>query len=274
MDGNRRYARTHDMNVNAGHSKGFDKLFQLLFWCLELGIQEATVYTVSIENFRRAQYEIDGLMDLIESRFRSYIASLDLFKEYGIRIRVFGNTAYMPVSLQQAAAELTLVTKGHRNVYLNFAIGYTSRDEMCTAIGTLIAGANEGVVEPCDFSEALLSSAMYSRESPDTDFTLRTSGQVRLSDFLLWQSGFSVIEFIPVLWPALTVWQLFAAILQYQWQAPKIQKYATKKRGQDTLDESTIEIESKFDEFVERRRTQQLEDAFLGNTTQRLWTAT
>ncbi|OQR73497.1 dehydrodolichyl diphosphate synthase-like [Tropilaelaps mercedesae] len=282
MDGNRRYAKLYKKEAIEGHRQGFQKLSEVLFWCRQLGIPEVTVYAFSIENFKRKQDEVSALMDLAESKFREILKDRQRLEDEGVRIRVLGNTTYLPVSLQQVCADLTLATKHHSKCFLNIALSYTSREEMCTAIENLVAGANEGVVKARHFSEALLSSAMYSRDSPDPDLLVRTSGEVRLSDFLLWQTGFTVVEFIPSLWPELTAWQFFAAILQYQWQARRVGRCVgfgySERNGRSLPAEDcggandgpkTSELE--FEDFLEQRRTQQLREASLGNTVQRIW---
>lgn len=284
MDGNRRYAKLHKKTAIEGHNEGFNKLSEVLFWCRQLGITEVTVYAFSIENFKRNQKEVDALMNLAENKFREILEDRKQLEDEGVRIRVLGNTTYLPVSLQQVCAELTLVTQHNTKYFLNIGLSYTSREEMCTAIENLVAGANKGIVKVRHFSEALLSSAMYSRDSPDPDLLVRTSGEVRLSDFLLWQTGFTVVEFIPSLWPELTFWQFLAAILHYQWQARRIIGCTGYSEMGGKRSTSLIEAEdfgtyaaktsgvSEFDEFIEQRRVQRLKDASLGNTIQQVWT--
>ncbi|XP_003739523.1 dehydrodolichyl diphosphate synthase complex subunit DHDDS [Galendromus occidentalis] len=263
MDGNRRYAKQVQRKTIDGHKEGFSKLSEVLFWCRELGVTEVTVYAFSIENFKRTKDEVDALLDLAEEKFRDLLDDHETLVEHQVCIRILGNTSYLPVSLQQLCAELMLKTKDHHKCFVNIALSYTAREEMCTAIEDLLAAASEGLVKPRNFNEALLSSAMYSKDSPDPDLLIRTSGEVRLSDFLLWQTGFTVVEFIPELWPKLNIWQFLGAILHYQWQAIQIVNCS-----QGFLSDNEI-IHEDFDKFIERRRLQKLRDASLGNVEQK-----
>ncbi|XP_062841682.1 dehydrodolichyl diphosphate synthase complex subunit DHDDS isoform X2 [Trichomycterus rosablanca] len=185
MDGNRRFARKKHVERQEGHTQGFDKLAETLRWCLNLGIHEVTVYAFSIENFKRSKEEVDGLMELAEEKFARLLSE---------------------------------------QCFLNVCFAYTSRYEIANAVKEMAWGTEQGLIKSSDVSEALLSQCLYTSSSPDPDLLIRTSGEVRLSDFLLWQTSHSCIVFQSVLWPEYTFWNLCEAVLQYQLNYRAIQK--------------------------------------------------
>ncbi|KAG8588715.1 hypothetical protein GDO81_006070 [Engystomops pustulosus] len=150
MDGNRRYAKKCHVERQEGHSQGFEKLAETLRWCLNLGICEVTVYAFSIENFKRSKEEVDGLMELARQKFTRLL---------------------------------------EEKCFLNVCFAYTSRHEVTNAVCEVARGVQEGLIEPRDVTENLLDQCLYTSHSPDPDLLIRTSGEVRLSDFLLWQTS-------------------------------------------------------------------------------------
>ncbi|XP_054251145.1 dehydrodolichyl diphosphate synthase complex subunit DHDDS isoform X3 [Indicator indicator] len=200
MDGNRRYAQKCHVERQQGHSQGFDKLAQTLRWCLNLGIREVTVYAFSIENFKRSQEEVNGLMDLARQKFSRLL---------------------------------------EEQCFLNVCFAYTSRHEISNAVREMAWGVEQGLLEPSDVSEALLDQCLYTSNSPDPDLLIRTSGEVRLSDFLLWQTSHSCLVFQSVLWPEYSFWNLCEAILRFQMNYSALQKAR--------------------DSYMEERRRQQME---------------
>ncbi|KAM6296096.1 dehydrodolichyl diphosphate synthase complex subunit DHDDS isoform 3-T3 [Aegotheles albertisi] len=198
MDGNRRYARKCHVERQQGHSQGFDKLAQTLRWCLNLGIQEVTVYAFSIENFKRSQEEVDGLMDLARQKFSRLL---------------------------------------EEQCFLNVCFAYTSRHEISNAVREMAWGVEQGLLEPSDVSESLLDKCLYTNNSPDPDLLIRTSGEVRLSDFLLWQTSHSCLVFQSVLWPEYSFWNLCEAVLRFQMNYSALQKardsYMEERRRQE-----------------------------------------
>ncbi|XP_010127511.1 PREDICTED: dehydrodolichyl diphosphate synthase isoform X4 [Chlamydotis macqueenii] len=200
MDGNRRYAQKCHVERQEGHSQGFDKLAQTLRWCLNLGIREVTVYAFSIENFKRSKEEVDGLMDLARQKFSRLL---------------------------------------EEQCFLNVCFAYTSRHEISNAVREMAWGVEQGLLEPSDVSESLLDKCLYTNNSPDPDLLIRTSGEVRLSDFLLWQTSHSCLVFQSVLWPEYSFWNLCEAILRFQMNYSALQKAR--------------------DSYMEERRRQQME---------------
>ncbi|KAI2515748.1 dehydrodolichyl diphosphate synthase complex subunit DHDDS isoform X4 [Homo sapiens] len=211
MDGNRRYAKKCQVERQEGHSQGFNKLAETLRWCLNLGILEVTVYAFSIENFKRSKSEVDGLMDLARQKFSRLMEEKEKLQKHGVCIRVLGDLHLLPLDLQELIAQAVQATKNYNN----------------------------------DISESLLDKCLYTNRSPHPDILIRTSGEVRLSDFLLWQTSHSCLVFQPVLWPEYTFWNLFEAILQFQMNHSVLQKardmYAEeRKRQQLERDQATV----------------------------------
>ncbi|KAH8021543.1 hypothetical protein HPB51_015939 [Rhipicephalus microplus] len=266
MDGNRRFARKQNMRSVEGHVQGFDKLAEVLYWCSELGVTEVTVYAFSIENFKRSKDEVDGLLDLALQKLRNMLNEMDKIHEHGVCIRVLGNLSYLPVELQQVVAEVVHETQGNSRCFLNICLSYTSRDEICKAMQELATGVEKGILSPNDVSEAALSQAMYSRKSRDPELLIRTSGEVRLSDFMLWQSSRSVIEFTTVLWPEFTIWHLLAAILCYQRQCGLVEAFkSARPRERHSADDLSLQ---RFIDDVETRWQERLQLMRLGQTAQ------
>lgn len=216
MDGNRRYARKEHQDTLTGHTRGFHKLTEVLSWCRDLGINEVTAYAFSIENFKRPRHEVEGLMDLAAEKFAEVLEELEKLAKHGVCIRALGNLTLLPERVQQGVAEAVLATKDNDKYFINLAIAYTSREEIGTAMSELCRGVSEGQLQASDISEELLEKCLYTGGTRDPDLLIRTSGEVRLSDFLLWQSGFSCLFFTKVLWPEVTIWHLFGAIFYYQ----------------------------------------------------------
>lgn len=216
MDGNRRYARKCQVERQEGHSQGFNKLAETLRWCLNLGILEVTVYAFSIENFKRSKSEVDGLMDLARQKFGRLMEEQEKLQKHGVCIRVLGDLHLLPLDLQELIAQAVQATKNYNKCFLNVCFAYTSRHEISNAVREMAWGVEQGLLEPSDVSESLLDKCLYTNHSPHPDILIRTSGEVRLSDFLLWQTSHSCLVFQPVLWPEYAFWNLCEAILQYQ----------------------------------------------------------
>lgn len=188
MDGNRRYAKKLHLKASTdGHVHGFDKLAEALQWCLDIGIEEVTVYAFSIENFKRSEDEVNTLLELAREKFKKFMEEKDELHKRGICIRMIGNWQLLPVDLQKCMAETMLETKDNNKAYLNVAFAYTSRDEMTESIRGILDGVKRNELDACDITDDLIRRCMYSGLSSDPDLLVRTSGESRLSDFLLWQ---------------------------------------------------------------------------------------
>lgn len=215
MDGNRRYAQKFGFTTAEGHARGKDKLEEVLDWCLEVGIKILTVYAFSTENLKREEEEIEELMDLFVKGFND-AAKDKRVHENKIRIKTIGQIDILPKKVQDAIREAEEATKDYSNYFYNIAIVYGSRQEIIHAIKKIAKDAKEGKIKIEDIDEELFSSYLYTREFPDPDLIIRTSGEERISNFLLWQIAYSELYFTDVYWPGFRKIDFLRAIRTYQ----------------------------------------------------------
>ncbi|GAB6027177.1 hypothetical protein CHUAL_013930 [Chamberlinius hualienensis] len=262
MDGNRRFARKHQMVVVEGHTSGFDKLVQMLKWCKEFGIFELTVYAFSLENFKRNENEVKELLNLARTKFEILWESREKAKTEGVRVRVFGDVKRLPLDIQKSIAKVVLFTQDHNKFNLNICVAYTGREDIFQAVKWTATGVQLGLIQPEDITEAVLQSCLYTGNSVEPDLLIRTSGETRLSDFLLWQSSYSVLAFVDVLWPEFTFWNLAGAIFYYQRNVEHSKKYKelkNRQRKEEDNPDRNKRVE-KFVEFVSEKRIQMFKD--------------
>uniref|UniRef100_A0A1B6DEP7 Alkyl transferase n=2 Tax=Clastoptera arizonana TaxID=38151 RepID=A0A1B6DEP7_9HEMI len=246
MDGNRRYAQKKNVQKVEGHSKGFDKLSETLQWCLDLGIYEVTVYAFSIENFKRSNDEVEALMDLARQKFKRLFDEKDKLMEQGVRIRMIGDRSLLPEDIVSTVSQIELMTRENKRAYLNVAFSYTSRNEITNAISKICDGYERGELDDNDINEETLFSCIYTNESPPPELMIRTSGEQRLSDFLLWQTAYSYLYFTDVLWPDFTAWHLMAAVFHYQ----RAFKQLEEAKKQKKIFNHNQPISSKAEKFI------------------------
>jgi tritrans,polycis-undecaprenyl-diphosphate synthase [geranylgeranyl-diphosphate specific] len=215
MDGNRRFAGEHGMAVTDGHAAGRDTLEKLLDWCLDIGVRVLTVYALSTENFSRAPEELEGLMNLFDKALRD-IAVDERVHRHQIRVRVLGNRKMLPPRIQEAIDIAEKATEKYSAYRYNVALAYGGRDEILQAIRSLAQEVREGRLEPSQIDSEAVSRRLYTADLPDPDLIFRTSGEERISNFLLWQSAYSELYFSDVLWPGLTRTDFLRAIQAYQ----------------------------------------------------------
>ncbi len=215
MDGNRRFAEARGLDVRDGHEKGRDTLEELLNWCLDLGIRFLTVYALSVENLQRPPAEIEGLMDLFDRSLRQ-IATDERVHRHHIRVRVIGDRALLEPRVREAIAIAEEATKNYSDYHYCVALGYGGRDEIVQAIRSLAREVRAGRLEPDEIDSEAVSRHLYTADLPDPDLIFRTSGEERISNFLLWQSAYSELYFSDVLWPGLTHLDFLRAIRSYQ----------------------------------------------------------
>uniref|UniRef100_A0A1A9VB01 Alkyl transferase n=1 Tax=Glossina austeni TaxID=7395 RepID=A0A1A9VB01_GLOAU len=225
MDGNRRYAKLEHIRKIDGHSRGFDKLNDCLRWCLDMGVKEVTTFAFSIENFKRSEDEVDDLLNLTREVFTK-----SLTHDYGVRVRIIGNLSLLPEDLQYLMAQKMLETEKNNSLFLNFAFAYTSRDEITEAIEAILK-QEDHVLEEQDINEHLLEQCLYTKLSTPPDLLFRTSGESRISDFLMWQLTYTVLYFAKIFWPATSLWHFLAGIFSYQRASVRLEPF---KRKQNT----------------------------------------
>jgi tritrans,polycis-undecaprenyl-diphosphate synthase [geranylgeranyl-diphosphate specific] len=215
MDGNRRFARGNGLLVHDGHVQGKEKLEELLNWCLEVGVHVLTVYALSTENLSRPPEELDPLMELFAESFRR-IAVDERVHKNRIQVRAFGNLALLPEFVREAIATAENATKSYTDYRYNVAIAYGGREEIVRAIRHLAAEVRAGRLDPDAIGPETVSKEMYTADLPDPDLIFRTSGEERISNFLLWQSAYAELYFADVLWPGLTKVDFLRALRAFQ----------------------------------------------------------
>lgn len=209
MDGNGRWALRRGMPRIAGHKKGVDAVRGVTEQCQKLGIQVLTLYAFSDENWGRPRKEVDFLMNMLESFLR---AEIDTMKTNGIRFRTIGRTEKLPASVRKWIETASSETAGNTNMVLNLALSYGGRGEILDAI-TRMRSSNGAVGA---VTEEAFSACLDTAGLPDPDLIIRTSGEKRISNFLLWQSAYAEFHFTETLWPDFGEKDLLLAILDYQ----------------------------------------------------------
>lgn len=213
MDGNGRWAAERGLPRWEGHRAGMGAVREVIEGAAEAKVAHLTLYAFSSENWDRPREEVDALMALLEEYVE---AEREELAEKGIRVTVFGDLSRLSASARAAIAELERATGRGRALEVHLAISYGSRAEIAGACRALARSAVEGELAPEEIDEAALSDRLLTREWPDPDLLVRTSGEMRLSNFLLWQLAYAELHVTPVLWPDFTREDLFGAIVDYR----------------------------------------------------------
>lgn len=214
MDGNGRWARQRSLPRVAGHKAGVDAVRETVESCARIGIQALTLYAFSVENWKRPRTEVETLWRLL----RFYLhRELDLLQENNIRLSALGRVDALPPFVREDLEECCAKTAQNRGMRLNLAINYGGRAELVDAFNRILDRARrDGSLEVLDVDEDLISSALYTSEQPDPDLLIRTSGEMRVSNFLLWQIAYSELYVTETLWPDFRRAHLLTAIADYQ----------------------------------------------------------
>ena len=214
-DGNRRYAREVGLSTNEGHVRGKDKLEEVLDWAMEVGIKIVTVYGFSTENFKRDTEEVRFLFNLINDSLRGLLTDDRIYKNE-IRVRIIGDFKGLPQYLIQTINDVEKSTARFSKFKFNLAIGYGGRQEIINAVRNIASDVVAGNIKIDDINEKLFRNYLYDNTLTDPDLILRTSGEERISNFLLWQSAYSELYFSDVNWPDLKKIDFLRAIYSYQ----------------------------------------------------------
>ncbi|MBQ8634599.1 isoprenyl transferase [bacterium] len=208
MDGNRRWAKEHFLPTMMGHKKGVDALKKITRACDDFGIKYLTLYAFSTENWNRKQEEVDFLMDLLATTLKSELKELN---ENNVKMNFIGDLKVLNQNLQNILEESKETTKNNTGVVLTVAINYGSRDEIIHAIKNII---KDGKKEE-EITQELISNYLYTKDMPDPDFLIRTSGEKRISNYLLWQIAYSEIYITDAYWPDFDKEKLAQAIIEF-----------------------------------------------------------
>ena len=215
MDGNRRYSKIQgNMDPIEGHKKGVDTLENVIEWCIDLGINIVTVYAFSTENFNRDKKEVEGLMDLFVQSFLNISTNKKIHKNK-IRLNAVGKLELFPKKVRDAIDTAEEATKDYNERMINIAMGYDGRVEIVDAFKKIAREVQKGNIEPDEINEKMINDNLYTAGLEDPNLVIRTSGEERLSGFLLWQSSYSELYFTDSLWPQLRKVDFLRAIRSY-----------------------------------------------------------
>jgi undecaprenyl diphosphate synthase len=213
MDGNGRWARKKSLDRIRGHMKGIEAVRAAVTACRELGIEFLTLYAFSMENWKRPGKEVSALMNLLRKYLR---AELDEMLENNIRLRAIGDLDSLPLGAHQTLIETVEKTAHCDTMVLTLALSYSGRNEILSAIRRLMAEGKDRGIRPEQISEETLSDYLWTKDIPDPDLLIRTSGEYRISNFLLWQIAYTEIYVTETLWPDFGKEDLIKALLDYQ----------------------------------------------------------
>jgi len=213
MDGNGRWAKLRNLPRLAGHRAGIEALRDVIKTSSEIKIPYLTLYAFSTENWKRPVEEINGLMDLLVKYLKSEIETLN---KNNIKIQVIGDISKLPVKAYNEVLKAIKKTSNNIGLTVNIALNYGGRDEIVKAIKKICAHVNNKEISIDNINEDTISSNLYTKDIPDPDLVIRTSGELRISNFLLWQIAYSELWFTETFWPDFTGGDLIMAILDYQ----------------------------------------------------------
>jgi tritrans,polycis-undecaprenyl-diphosphate synthase [geranylgeranyl-diphosphate specific] len=217
LDGNRRWASENELNPWLGHKKGAETVEQLLDWCEKLGVKFVTLYAFSTENFRRSQQEVEEIMKIAEEEFRKLLTDERIHRNQ-VHVKVIGRVNLLPESLQKLIADVEKATEDYDNQFLNIAFAYGGRAEIVDAAKIIAEKVRDGELKLDDVNESMFEKHLYTAHMPkqEPDLIIRTSGEERLSGFLLWQSAYSELAFLDVYWPDFRLIDLLRVIRTFQ----------------------------------------------------------
>lgn len=212
MDGNGRWAAERSLPRAMGHREGAEAVRRCVKGCISEGVEYLTLYAFSSENWKRPAEEVDALMSLLRLYIRQEIKDLNA---NGVRVRFIGDHAPLAKDIRALMTHAEETTVANSTLTLNIALNYGSRAEIVLACQSLAEAAKSGALDPADISEDMLDKQLYTTEMPDPDLIIRTSGEQRLSNFLLWQAAYAEFLFLECYWPDFTGDTLAAAIAEY-----------------------------------------------------------
>jgi undecaprenyl diphosphate synthase len=213
MDGNGRWAKAKGKNRVFGHTEGVKSVKKITEACVQLGIEYLTLYTFSTENWGRPSLEVQALMELLVSTIRKEVNELSV---QGVRLHTIGDMAALPQRCQDELQSSMLQTINNKRLVLTLALSYGARWEITQAMKSIARDIADGSIDPNNVSENLISSRLQTAQMPDPELLIRTSGELRISNYLLWQIAYAELYFTDVLWPDFDENELHKAIVAYQ----------------------------------------------------------
>ena len=213
MDGNRRWARERGLNVSDGHKRGAETLENIARYCNNIGIKHLTVYAFSTENWKRAKEEVGALMNLLRFYLDKFAKQADT---ENMKIKVLGDISALDKGLQKSIESAIERTKNNTGLTFNIALNYGGRAELLKAFKEIASDVKNGIIDIDDISEDVVNSKLYTAGQPDPDLLIRTSGEIRTSNFLPWQLVYSEFYFVQKYWPDFDSNDIDEAIKVYQ----------------------------------------------------------
>jgi undecaprenyl diphosphate synthase len=213
MDGNGRWAKQKGLLRAFGHENGTKSVRETVEACAKLGISNLTLYAFSTENWNRPKIEVDTLMRLLVHSLKNELKTL---QENNIRLHSIGNLDMMPKSIQKELNEVITLTKNNSKMTLTLALSYGSREELINAVKKISDKVKNNIISIDTIDESIINQHLYTHNLPDVDLLIRTSGEHRISNFLLWQIAYAELFFTDVLWPDFKEKDLYEAIISYQ----------------------------------------------------------
>lgn len=213
LDGNGRWAKKRGLPRTAGHQEGAMNVREITKLCANIGIKALTVYAFSTENWKRPDEEVNFLMKLPIKFFNEFAPEL---VENNIRLKVIGNVEELPIDLQQKVLEISELTKNNTKMTLTIALNYGSQDEIKQAVQAIATEVKNGQLNVEDINEDVIDQHLMTSDLPPLDLMIRTSGELRISNYLLWQLAYAELYFTSIAWPDFKEEQLYEALLDYQ----------------------------------------------------------
>ena len=217
LDGNRRFAKRLMKKPWYGHRWGAKKVKEFLKWLKEFGIKYATLYSLSLENLRkRPKKELDNILKIFEREFKKVLNPRHEVHKYGVRIRIIGRIHLLPKNLQKIFREVEKATRNYKNYFLNFAIAYGGKQEIVDAVRKIVRELKKGKLSSRKINEKVFEEHLYTNGFPPVDIMIRTGGEKRLSNFLLWQCAYAELFFVNKMWPEFTKEDFVKILKEYE----------------------------------------------------------
>lgn len=213
MDGNRRWAKEKNVNTKLGHKEGAENLKRIAKYANKIGIKYLTVYAFSTENWKRTKEEVGALMLLLQKYVEEFLKDDSL---ENIRVKVIGDISKLDAGLQKSIQKIVTNSAKNTGLTLNIAFNYGGRDEIVKAVQRIATNVKNNDIEIEEINEDLITNTLYTANQPDPDLLIRTAGEQRISNFLLWQLAYTEFLFVPQYWPDFSEKDLDEAIVTYQ----------------------------------------------------------
>ena len=212
MDGNRRWAKNNNLDVRLGHKKGAETLENIVKYCNKIGIKYLTVYAFSTENWKRSKEEVGALMKLLQTYLENFLNRSEVSN---VKIQIIGDKSNLALPIKKGIEAVENKTKNNTGTVLNIAFNYGGRDEIVKAVKNIALNIKNNSINIDDINEELITQNLYTKNIPDPDLMIRTSGEIRTSNFLPWQLVYSEFYFTNKLWPDFTSEDLDEAIEEF-----------------------------------------------------------